>query len=269
MTFGDYKLLGCPICGLRVDTREESCGRCGHRFSEDTKFECPFCGEPVPSGSTACPTCHVDFSTFAGEGEGRLKDTNIDNLLMDIIKLESSQVKAEAKKRGCPRCAWLLDGTEKECPKCKLDLGKEVSFQCPVCGELVDQHEDRCPACGSTFADDYDQEIRSKTHEEVESRLSEIMEVVGIDEPQAMPEPPPRPPTRAEPVKEPPTPPREIVVPKATIEATPKPPPAIARPVREPEPEPVQEVPEKTEPTPSKKPRQRKLKTKTGAKKSA
>lgn len=269
MAFGELKLLGCPICGLRVDPREVSCGRCGHKFSDDTRFECPFCGEPVPQGSTSCPTCHVDFSTFASGGEKRLKDSNIDGLLMDIIKLEAAEVKAEGKRLSCPRCAWLLDGTEESCPKCKLVFSEDVSFQCPVCGELVGQQEDRCPSCGSAFVDEEEEEASEKAHDDVTSRLSEIMDIVGAEDRETAPEPAPAPPPPPQPppVEPPAASPEERAVLEAIDDLLRAPQEEEVRPTNAPEPELKQEPAEKAEPSSSKKPRQRKLKAKTGPKK--
>lgn len=149
------KLLGCPGCGFRVTGREEACPRCGAKFDKGTLFECPFCGEQVPRSAKSCPSCHVQYDEFYSKMQRRGSDESIDELLMQIIELEATQVKAEDKRLSCPRCSWLLDGTEGTCPKCGVGFyADDVSYQCPVCGATVLAEAIRCNDCGSAFAEE-------------------------------------------------------------------------------------------------------------------
>lgn len=145
------RLFGCPQCGFRVGIGDRSCPRCSSKFDPTTKFECPFCGEFVPANSDSCPHCHVDYVDFRERTVAKAKDSDIDSLLMEIIRLEAEEVKSQQKKLSCPYCSWLIDGTEESCPKCGYSFIATVRFQCPVCAGLVDADASSCPECGSSF----------------------------------------------------------------------------------------------------------------------
>jgi len=248
---GAKDLFGCPYCGFRVNPVDEACPRCGSKFTDNTKFECPFCGELVPQGSIACPTCHVDFSDFEAKTEKKPTDDSIDSLLMEIIRLESEQVKHEDKRLSCPNCSWLLTGAEDKCPKCGRSFAEDVTFMCPVCGSMVSTEADKCPDCGAVFVGEEEEAGTSaEEHAEVSSKLSEILTVAQEHMPETVEEvraPEPQPEPGPEPVCEAPPEPAEEPAPKE---------PEVA-----PEPEPEKEEPE---PAPVKKaPKQRKLKAKT------
>jgi predicted RNA-binding Zn-ribbon protein involved in translation (DUF1610 family) len=149
------KLFGCPGCGFRVTGREDACPRCGAKFGDATLFECPFCAEQVSRNAKSCPSCHVQYDEFYSKMQRRGSEESIDELLMEIIELEANQVKKEDKRLSCPRCSWLLDGTEERCPKCGVAFfADDVSYQCPVCGATVLADAMRCDDCGSTFAEE-------------------------------------------------------------------------------------------------------------------
>jgi RNA polymerase subunit RPABC4/transcription elongation factor Spt4 len=148
------KMFGCPACGYRVSSGEEACPRCGNAFNKETKFECPFCGELVERGATSCQVCHVNYVEFKEKTEARGGDDSIDSLLLEIIKLESVSVKQNEKKFSCPKCAWMIDGSEEKCPKCGEIFSDDVSFQCPICGSLVSPDSAKCPECGISFSED-------------------------------------------------------------------------------------------------------------------
>lgn len=167
-----YNMFGCPACGYRVSSGEEACPRCGNSFNTATRFECPFCGELVDRGVKSCPACHVNYAEFKEKTEARGGDDSIDSLLLDIIKLESVSIKHDDKKFGCPKCSWLLDGSEEKCPKCGEIFSSDVSFQCPICGSSVTPNSLRCPECGIVFGEE--EEARASQHEGAESSLDEI-----------------------------------------------------------------------------------------------
>jgi len=268
----DEKLFGCPYCGFRIDPGDESCTRCGNKFESGTMFECPFCGDLVGPGMESCPGCHINFSEFKDRVRKTAKTDSIDTLLMDIIRLEASEVKSEAKKFSCPSCDLLLIGSENECPRCKADLTEGSAFQCPVCGEFVDPKADKCSECGASFEDEQGEKAAAD-HEAVSTALDDILSSAGhtgplpeveprpeiVEAPQepvqpeiqaAAPEPVPEPAPEPEPVPEPVVAPTEEPIPEPVLEPAP--------PVREPEPA----IQSTTAPEAPKKPRQRKLKAK-------
>jgi len=270
MASDSIELFGCPYCGFRVRPDEEMCPRCGNAFKDGTKFECPFCGDMVAPGVDKCPSCHINFSEFMSRAQKKVSSDSIDSLLMDIIKLESSQIKKEDKKFGCPKCSWMLDGSEERCPKCGAEFTEGSSFQCPICGAFVDSGVSSCPECGAPFAgeDGSDEEKAAEDHEAISSALTEILTSAG---PQEIPaeledpvlelppvaEPPPRiSPAAREPVR---APPQEPVVEPAD------------EPVPDPEPVDSPQPPPKKAPQASgpKKTKQRKLKAKPGGAKPA
>jgi rubrerythrin len=148
------RMFGCPVCGFRIDEAEPTCPRCNNKFDSGTKFECPFCGELVDPKVGVCPACHVDYVEFKAKTKRKGSDANIDDLLTEIIKLESMQARQEPKKFSCPGCSWLLDGSESKCPKCGKDLSDEFAFQCPICGASVSSEARSCADCGAKFEDD-------------------------------------------------------------------------------------------------------------------
>ena len=166
------KMFGCPACGYRVSSGEEVCPRCGNAFNTETRFECPFCGELVERGAKSCQACHVNYGEFKEKTEARGGDDSIDSLLIEIIKLESMAVKQDDKRFGCPKCAWMLDGSEEKCPKCGERFSGDTSFQCPICGALVSPDSIKCPECGIGFGED--DEARASQHEGAEFSLDEI-----------------------------------------------------------------------------------------------
>ena len=193
------ELFGCPFCGYRVSTTEASCPRCGSKFTDDTMFECPFCGDMVSPGSKKCPSCHVDFAEFLSKSQKKMSHVSMDKLLMDIINLESSQIKQEQRKIfSCPNCSWMLDGTEDKCPRCGTDFAEDSAFQCPICGAFVDPDASKCVECGAVFAGagiDLKQEA-AEQHEEMSSALTELLSSAGHVGPLPeirKPEPPPEP----------------------------------------------------------------------------
>ena len=246
------KMFGCPVCGFRVSPQDEACPRCGNPFSGSTKFECPFCGELVERGAKECPSCHVNYSDFREKSEARGGDDDIDALLMEIIKLESTSVKSEDKRLSCPDCSWMLDGSETRCPKCGRSFEEDVTFQCPVCGSTVSDDADKCPECGAIFVGE-EEEARASEHEQVSSALDEIM---GVAEREPAPDS-----TRekaTEPAEPEPTEPAPVVtrvssifdkivsvVKEDTRGPTPQP-----QPAGQPEPVPQPEAPREPEPAP-------------------
>ena len=293
MVLGTAKMFGCPVCGFRVSTEDPACPRCGNEFSKATKFECPFCGELVESGVKTCPACHVNYIEFKEKTEARGGDDSIDNILLEIIKLESQAVKKEEKKLSCPICSWMLDGSETACPKCGKSFVEDVTFQCPVCGSLVSSDAVRCSECGSTFEEEAAGADRAVAHQQASTALDEIMSVASSmpQERQVLETPPiveqERPQTRSKSTAilgrktEPPReerrkqpPPRKPEVAREP-EPTPEPEPApvvlpepepevlIERPAAsEPQKPPAAEEPKAPEANQPKKSRQRKLKTK-------
>jgi DNA-directed RNA polymerase subunit RPC12/RpoP len=266
----DDKLFGCPFCGSRINVGEEVCNRCGTRFDPDAKFECPFCGDLVGPGMEACPTCHVNFAEFQTRIKKSAKADSIDTLLMDIIRLEATNIEKERKKFSCPHCDLLLDGSEATCPRCKADLTEGAAFQCPICGEFVVPEAMKCSECGASFVDKEatsEEDQAAADHEAVSNALSDILESAGHTGP--LPEIEPKP-EIVEPVQEPPQPEKEAEpepapepapepIPEPANEPLPEPAPQ-PEPVPEPEPEPIStEAPVQAA---SRKTRQRKLKAK-------
>jgi len=194
-----HRILGCPICGYRVDPRDHICPRCGSEFYEGTKFECPFCGGLVSSKDRTCPSCNVDYSDFRERTIARGSDDSIDELLTEIIGLESNQVKKEDKRYSCPNCSWMLDGSESLCPRCNHDLVVDLSFQCPVCGAIVSSNTSACPECGANF-EETGEAAKTKSVEleqpKVESKQLAAPETVHAPEPT----PPPSPPREVKPI---------------------------------------------------------------------
>ncbi len=272
-------LFGCPFCGFRVNTTDVSCPRCGNKFVEGTMFECPFCGDMIPQGAPECPSCHVNFSDFKSRSHPLASDDSIDSLLMDIIKLESSQIKSEEKKKvGCPNCSWMLDGTEDRCPKCGTEFSHDSTFQCPICGSFVNSDADKCPECGSPFAGEEGvvREDAAARHEEMTSSLSDLLDSAGHQGPLPEVEKPAPAPEEVEtqaPVEAAPVPakPVYVVVRPQPVKAPPKQQEPVPEPAVPEEPKKApEEEPPKASPAPSqKKGKQRKLKTKTPGAKSA
>lgn len=292
------KMFGCPVCGFRVSPRDSACPRCGNEFNIATKFECPFCGELVEPGMKTCPSCHVNYSDFKEKTEARGGDDSIDEILMEIIKMESQAVKSEEKRLSCPICSWMLDGTESKCPKCGKSFVEDVTFQCPVCGSLVNANAVRCSECGSTFEEEEAGEVAA-AHAHTDSALDEIMSAASSvpsyeSRPSETPKPAPEPErsqsakskvsamfgrltdaVREEPKKPAPKPePVEIERPEPEPEPAPVPkeeqisepevaPPVVEEQKPEPEQAPREEEPKADESDQPKKSRQRKLKTKT------
>lgn len=130
---------------------EDACPRCGIRFGDQAKFECPFCGGPVSSEDVRCPSCLVKLHDFVPKIEERVSDQSIDGLLMEIIEKEAKAVKDQGKKLSCPKCSWMVDGSEESCPKCGMRFSDMVAYQCPVCAALVSAETVECGECGSAF----------------------------------------------------------------------------------------------------------------------
>jgi len=199
MAADEAKLFGCPHCGFRVSPQDEVCSRCGNRFPTNTMFECPFCGELVPRGSKSCPTCFVDFGEFQQKAALHATDESIDNLLMEIIKLEASEVKTQDKRLSCPRCSWLLDGTEDSCPKCGMAFTADATYQCPICGAFVPSEAESCSECGTAFTEEEGR--RAEAHEEVETAMSDLM--AAIEHRGRVPEPADERPSQQPPTEQP------------------------------------------------------------------
>lgn len=241
------KLFGCPICGFRVSGAEEACPRCGTKYGSDTKFECPFCGDHVPRGAKSCPSCHVIFKEFHKETKKTVSEQSIDELLMEIIELEAHQVNKEEKKYSCPRCSWMLDGTEDRCPKCGAGFVDEVSYQCPICAATVPEDSDRCAECGTSFAEDQPALPSTEPETAAPAHVFDPEEYLGAPKPMvpetveevAQPEPAP--------VEQPPV--VEERPPEPVAEPEPEP-----QPTPEPVPEPVVETPKEPEPEPTPEP---------------
>jgi DNA-directed RNA polymerase subunit RPC12/RpoP len=234
----------------------------------------------------------VNYIEFKEKTEARGGDDSIDNILLEIIKLESLAVKEEEKKLSCPICSWMLNGNETVCPKCGKSFVEDVTFQCPVCGSLVSADAVRCSECGSTFEEEA--EGRAAAHQQASSALDEIMSVASSapeerrpPEPAPMVEPERQPQYRSkvtsifgrrvdtpkegpkksapapevvrepEPAPEPEPVPAPVVLPEPEPEARVEPPEPI-EPERTPEPE----EPKPSEASQPKKSRQRKLKAK-------
>ncbi len=147
------RLFGCPVCGFRVTGSEDSCPRCGTVYGKGTLFECPFCGVHVAPSSPKCPSCRVSYEEFNTRASEAHSDESIDTLLTDIISFESEQVRQEDKRFSCPRCSWMLDGSEEKCPKCGVGFQDAVCYQCPICAAMVGADSSRCPDCGTLFGE--------------------------------------------------------------------------------------------------------------------
>jgi len=183
------RILGCPKCGLRVDPRDEECPRCGNKFVTETKFECPFCGELVPRGAEACPTCFVNFSEFQQRASAHASDESIDKLLIEIINMEASEAKIQDKRFSCPKCSWLLDGSEETCPKCGMAFTADAAYQCPVCGAIVSAAAEVCGECGTAFSEEAKAIQEDERRRDVEAMLTELLDALGgrVDEETRMP----------------------------------------------------------------------------------
>jgi predicted amidophosphoribosyltransferase len=185
------KLFGCPYCGFRIGPGDERCSRCGNKFGPDSRFECPFCGDLIAQNTQECPSCHVDFAEFQTRVRRTAKTDGVDTLLMEIIRLEATEVEREGKKLSCPNCDVLLDGSESTCPRCGADLTEGAAFQCPVCGEFVAPEAIACSVCGSSFEGgrpEEDQAYVEAEHEAASNALDDILSAVGHTGP--LPEPP-------------------------------------------------------------------------------
>lgn len=212
MPSAQKKLFGCPVCGFRVEGREEACPRCGTAYNKTTMFECPFCGELVSHLANSCPSCHITYDDFYSTSNAKGKEESIDKLLMDIIEMESSQIKAEPKKFSCHNCSWMLDGTEEKCPKCGASLVDDSAFICPVCGAAVTESQTKCPECGANFVSE---EGEAAPPEEPAPRpppqepVIESAPLMTFPEPMEFQEEPVEAPPIVEPTQEPPTEPSE------------------------------------------------------------
>ncbi len=241
------RILGCPICGYRVDPKDHICPRCGSEFYEGTKFECPLCGGLVSAREKICPSCYVDYSDFRNKTIARGSDDSIDALLTEIIGLESDQVKKEDRRYSCPNCSWMLDGSESYCPRCNHDLVADLSFQCPVCGTIVGSNSKACPGCGASFDEAEAEEKPQQEPSTVAPKSVPEPEAVKAPEP---PPPPPEPPKEVKPiviVK----PPKIVAKPQERAAPEPAPEPVAPSPIpdidlEEPRPEPPVETLEET-----------------------
>ena len=220
------KLFGCPYCGFRIGPGEDRCARCGNHFGESTKFECPFCGDLVSPNMQECPACHVNFAEFQTRVRRTAKTDSVDTLLMEIIRLEATEVAREGKKLSCPNCDVLLDGSEASCPRCGVDLTEGSAFQCPVCGEFVAPEAMDCPVCGASFTGGRtgEEEARAEAdHEAASNALEDLLssaaqrDAVTSSEPTTIePEPLPAPPEDFEPPPPPEVAPEEMPLSSAT-----------------------------------------------------
>lgn len=212
------KIFGCPTCGFRIGNRDSSCPRCGHSFSEGTKFECPFCGDLVDNGASSCPSCHVNYTEFKEKSVARGGDEAIDQLLLDIIKLEAESAGHETKKFSCPSCSLLLDGTELSCPRCGKDFAEDVSFQCPICGSTVAADVAQCPECGSSFEEPAESEEQVEPEPTLDNNAAS-----AEDQPRVVVEEREEPARAFEAEPEPPAAPAEIEVPEPEPQPEPEP----------------------------------------------
>jgi len=238
MPKNDLKLFGCPICGFRVSRDEKACPRCGTKYDSETKFECPFCGDHVPQVAKSCPSCHVVFKEFHRQAKKTVSEQSIDQLLIEIIELEAHQVNQEDKKYSCPRCSWMLDGSEDRCPKCGAGFVDEVSYQCPICAATVPEDSDKCSECGTSFAEDEEPapeaapEPVPEKPEPVDAAAPE--DVLGAPRPMVPETVEETPPVETAPVEQP----------AATEEERPVEPTPVPEAIPEPEPEPAPAVEE-------------------------
>ena len=148
------KLFGCPSCGFRVTGLEDTCPRCGAKFGSEARFECPFCAETVTPTTNECPSCHIAYNDFVSKAEKSATEENIDSLLSEIIEIESKQVKEEGRRLSCPKCNWLVAGTEDKCPRCGAVFSEIVAYQCPVCASLVSADAKICDECKAVFVEE-------------------------------------------------------------------------------------------------------------------
>ncbi len=118
------RIFGCPNCGYRVSESDESCPRCKKALSRDAALECPFCGELVDPRLSSCPSCGVDYSDFKERMKSKAGQRSVDELLSDIMDLESMKVEQTAE---------------------------DYAFQCPNCGATVSSDATSCPECGTNF----------------------------------------------------------------------------------------------------------------------
>ena len=205
MTAPDDKILNCPACGTTITGRKSVCPRCGRKLYKSAKFECPSCGELIRKGSKVCPVCKVDLSgastrtrpqsvkkTTGAKSQSIKKKTTkaksqavkkktADQHVADLIETESTQARQEDQRPGCPKCGWILAGTESRCPKCGTPLDKIVEVAkpeipldaeslnksldkvnveepvhtrpCPFCGAFISENLQKCPLCNTSFVE--------------------------------------------------------------------------------------------------------------------
>jgi len=137
---------------MAVSSLERACPRCGREFEKPSVSECPYCGTKIVEGTKKCPACQVDLTETPDGSKASSIDKSLDLLLDDLIEIESAQVKKEGKRFCCPKCAWLLDGTESRCPNCYQVLTGKYGLQCPICGMPVEKAQIECPKCGIALA---------------------------------------------------------------------------------------------------------------------
>ena len=58
---GEGKKLSCPTCSWMVDGSEDSCPKCGIRFSEMVAYQCPVCAALVSAETVECEECGSVF----------------------------------------------------------------------------------------------------------------------------------------------------------------------------------------------------------------
>jgi hypothetical protein len=206
------KLFGCPSCGFRITGTEDACPRCGAKFGAEARFECPFCGEVVTPLTKECPSCHIAYDDFVSKAEERVTDESIDSLLTEIIEIESRKVKEEAKKLSCPKCSWMVDGTEDNCPRCGTTFMDLVAYQCPICASLVQYDAERCEECKATFVIDVVEEGACEDAPIEEETAGDLPETsVAAEEPPVAAEQEPQAEPEEEPVRTPEAAPQEAV----------------------------------------------------------
>lgn len=136
---------------MSVTGQEDACPRCGKKFDRYVKFECPFCGELVLIGTKRCPFCKLDLSGLSDSIKPPTVEKTMDELLNDLIEIESTHVEKADKKFCCPKCTCLLDGTETKCPRCGQALTGNMGLRCPICGTSTEKGMKVCPRCGITL----------------------------------------------------------------------------------------------------------------------
>ena len=156
------KLFGCPSCGFRVTGVEDACPRCGAKFGSEARFECPFCAETVTPTTNECPSCHIAYNDFVSKAEKSATEESIDSLLSEIIEIESKQVKKEGRRLSCPKCNWLVAGTEDKCPRCGAVFSEIIAYQCPVCASLVSADAKMCDECKAVFVEEVVEELQAE-----------------------------------------------------------------------------------------------------------